>query len=100
MEVKKELRQHCIVIWLDKDACDNITDCLGQCDTAIGSGYRRRATLKTSQLQIPMYRWFNTADPCKADVHYMPPPTIRLPKLERIIAQESPVCHSRPAPNG
>ncbi|MDF5729990.1 MAG: ATP-binding protein [Rhizonema sp. PD38] len=36
-----------------------------------------------------MYRWFNTAGPCKADVHYMLPPTIRLPNLERIIAQES-----------
>jgi hypothetical protein len=36
-----------------------------------------------------MPRWFNTADPCKADIHYMLPPTVRLPNLERLIAQES-----------
>ncbi len=36
-----------------------------------------------------MPRWFNTAGPCKADIHYMLPPTVRLPNLERFIAQES-----------
>ncbi|MDJ0620853.1 MAG: ATP-binding protein [Calothrix sp. MO_192.B10] len=36
-----------------------------------------------------MPRWFNTADPCKADIHYMLPPTVRLPNLERLIAQQS-----------
>ena len=36
-----------------------------------------------------MSRWFNTAGPCKADIHYMLSPTVRLPSLERLIAQES-----------
>lgn len=36
-----------------------------------------------------MSRWFNIAGPCKADKHYMLPPTSRLPDLEQIIAQES-----------
>ena len=36
-----------------------------------------------------MARWFNTAGPCKADIHYMLPPTIRLPNLERFISQQS-----------
>jgi type II secretory pathway predicted ATPase ExeA len=36
-----------------------------------------------------MSRWFNTAGPCKADIHYMLSPTSRLPDLERLIAQES-----------
>ncbi len=36
-----------------------------------------------------MPRWFNTAGPCKADIHYMLPPTVRLPSLGRLIAQES-----------
>jgi hypothetical protein len=36
-----------------------------------------------------MSRWFNTAGPCKANIHYMLPPTSRLPDLERLIAQES-----------
>jgi hypothetical protein len=36
-----------------------------------------------------MSRWFNTAGPCKANTHYMLSPTIRLPSLERLIAQES-----------
>ncbi|MDZ7956914.1 MAG: ATP-binding protein [Aulosira sp. DedQUE10] len=35
-----------------------------------------------------MSRWFNTAGPCKADIHYMLPPTMRLPNLQRLIAQE------------
>jgi type II secretory pathway predicted ATPase ExeA len=36
-----------------------------------------------------MPRWFNTAGPCRADIHYMLSPTTRLPQLERLIAQES-----------
>ena len=33
-------------------------------------------------------KWFNTAGPCKADIHYMLPPLARLPQLERLIAQQ------------
>jgi hypothetical protein len=36
-----------------------------------------------------MPRWFNTAGPCQADVHYMLPPTQRLPELARLIEQRS-----------
>ncbi|MDJ0618493.1 MAG: AAA-like domain-containing protein [Calothrix sp. MO_192.B10] len=36
-----------------------------------------------------MPRWFNTAGPCKADIHYMLPPTVRLPNLQRLIVQQS-----------
>ena len=36
-----------------------------------------------------MERWFNTAGPCKADIHYMLPPGDRLPQLKRLIAQQS-----------
>ena len=36
-----------------------------------------------------MPRWFNTAGPCKPDIHYMLSPLTRLPELERLIAQES-----------
>ncbi len=36
-----------------------------------------------------MPRWFNTAGPCKADIHYMLPPTVRLPNLQRLIAQQN-----------
>jgi ATPase family associated with various cellular activities (AAA) len=36
-----------------------------------------------------MSRWFNIAGPCKADKHYMLPPTSRLPDLSMIIEQES-----------
>ena len=36
-----------------------------------------------------MTRWFNTAGPCEARKHYMLPPTMRLPNLSRLIAQES-----------
>jgi len=33
-------------------------------------------------------KWFNTAGPCKADIHYMLPPTVRLPDIKPLIAQE------------
>jgi hypothetical protein len=36
-----------------------------------------------------MPRWFNTAGPCQEDIHYALPPTLRLPSLERLIAQRS-----------
>ncbi|MDF5729641.1 MAG: AAA family ATPase, partial [Rhizonema sp. PD38] len=36
-----------------------------------------------------MSRWFNTAGPCKADIHYMLSPTGRLPNLQQVIAQEN-----------
>ncbi|MEO1389814.1 MAG: ATP-binding protein [Cyanobacteria bacterium J06634_6] len=35
-----------------------------------------------------MPRWFNTAGPCKADIHYMLPPLARLPQLQRVIDQQ------------
>lgn len=34
-----------------------------------------------------MTKWFNTAGPCQADIHYMLPPIQRFPGLERIVAQ-------------
>jgi AAA domain len=36
-----------------------------------------------------MPRWFNTAGPCRAGKHYMLPPLTRLPKVARLIEQES-----------
>jgi type II secretory pathway predicted ATPase ExeA len=36
-----------------------------------------------------MSRWFNTAGPCRDDLHYILPATRRLPNLERLIAQQS-----------
>jgi type II secretory pathway predicted ATPase ExeA len=36
-----------------------------------------------------MPRWFNTAGPCRTDIHYMLPAIRRLPSLERLIAQEN-----------
>lgn len=35
-----------------------------------------------------MTKWFNTAGPCKADIHYMLPPLARLPQLTRLIEQQ------------
>jgi type II secretory pathway predicted ATPase ExeA len=35
-----------------------------------------------------MPKWFNTAGPCKADIHYMLPPLARLPQLDRLIEQQ------------
>jgi hypothetical protein len=37
----------------------------------------------------PMPKWFNTAGPCKADIHYMLSPTERLPELTQLIAQQN-----------
>ncbi|MEB3337839.1 MAG: ATP-binding protein [Leptolyngbyaceae bacterium] len=36
-----------------------------------------------------MTKWFNTAGPCKADIHYMLSPTERLPELKQLIAQRN-----------
>ncbi|MFM7602329.1 MAG: ATP-binding protein [Pseudanabaena sp.] len=36
-----------------------------------------------------MKKWFNTAGPCKANIHYMLPASDRLPELEQLIAQEN-----------
>jgi AAA-like domain len=36
-----------------------------------------------------MPRWFNTAGPCQEDIHYTLSPTLRLPSLERLIAQRN-----------
>jgi AAA-like domain len=36
-----------------------------------------------------MPRWFNTAGPCRDDIHYLLPATRRVPSLERLIAQEN-----------
>ena len=36
-----------------------------------------------------MPRWFNTAGPCRADIHYMLPATSRVPSLQRLIAQQN-----------
>jgi hypothetical protein len=36
-----------------------------------------------------MQKWFNTAGPCKADIHYVLPSTERLPEIKQLIAQEN-----------
>jgi hypothetical protein len=36
-----------------------------------------------------MSRWFNTAGPCRFQKHYMLPPLVRLPKVARLVEQES-----------
>jgi len=36
-----------------------------------------------------MPKWFNTAGPCKADIHYMLSPTARLPELRPLIDQQN-----------
>lgn len=38
---------------------------------------------------LPPMRWFNNAGPCRPEIHYMLSPTERLPKLERLITQQS-----------
>jgi type II secretory pathway predicted ATPase ExeA len=35
-----------------------------------------------------MPKWFNTAGPCKSDIHYMLSPLARLPQLEQLVAQQ------------
>ncbi len=36
-----------------------------------------------------MTRWFNVAGPCHPDIHYMLPPTARIPEVMRLIQQQS-----------
>jgi hypothetical protein len=36
-----------------------------------------------------MKKWFNTAGPCQADIHYMLPSTERLPEIVNLIAQRN-----------
>ncbi|EFO79971.1 hypothetical protein OSCT_2181 [Oscillochloris trichoides DG-6] len=36
-----------------------------------------------------MNRWFNVAGPCRPDIHYMLPPTDRIPEVMRLIHQQS-----------
>ncbi len=36
-----------------------------------------------------MPKWFNTAGPCKSDIHYMLSPTERLPDIKPLIAQQN-----------
>ena len=36
-----------------------------------------------------MQKWFNTAGPCQADIHYMLPSTVRLPEIVNSIAQRN-----------
>jgi hypothetical protein len=36
-----------------------------------------------------MSRFFNTAGPCKPDIHYMLPPTRRVPEVRRLVDQQS-----------
>jgi hypothetical protein len=36
-----------------------------------------------------MQKWFNTAGPCQADIHYMLPSTVRLPEIVNLIAQRN-----------
>lgn len=36
-----------------------------------------------------MPRWFNTAGPCRPEIHYMLPPTSRLPQVGQLIAEQS-----------
>jgi len=36
-----------------------------------------------------MNKWFNTAGPCKSDIHYMLPPTERLPKVRTLIDRQN-----------
>lgn len=44
--------------------------------------------MEGSRPPLPMPKWFNTAGPCKADIHYMLPPLGRLPNLTRLIEQQ------------
>ena len=36
-----------------------------------------------------MQKWFNTAGPCQADIHYMLPATKRLPEIKKLIDQRN-----------
>jgi type II secretory pathway predicted ATPase ExeA len=47
-----------------------------------------------------MPRWFNTAGPCQPDIHYMLPPTTRLPDIERLIDQRNYMVLHAPRQTG
>jgi type II secretory pathway predicted ATPase ExeA len=47
-----------------------------------------------------MPRWFNTAGPCKADIHYMLPIGDRLPDLTRLIGQQNYFVFHAPRQTG
>ncbi len=47
-----------------------------------------------------MQRWFNTAGPCKSDIHYMLPTGDRLPSLTRLIAQQNYFVFHAPRQTG
>ncbi len=47
-----------------------------------------------------MPRWFNTAGPCKADIHYLLPTGDRLPSLTRLIAQQNYFVFHAPRQTG
>lgn len=40
-------------------------------------------------LVVVMPKWFNTAGPCKPDIHYMLSATHRLPEIKQLIVQEN-----------
>ncbi|MEY3304798.1 MAG: ATPase, partial [Cyanobacteriota bacterium] len=40
-------------------------------------------------LVVVMQKWFNTAGPCQADIHYILPSTGRLPELVNLISQRN-----------
>jgi type II secretory pathway predicted ATPase ExeA len=47
-----------------------------------------------------MPRWFNTAGPCQPDIHYMLPPTTRLPDIVRLIDQRNYIVLHAPRQTG
>ena len=46
-----------------------------------------KASLPITRALAAMPKWFNTAGPCQADIHYMLPPLARIPQLEQLIEQ-------------
>jgi AAA domain len=54
-----------------------------------GSFLKQGDTMSFNLRNLSMPRWFNTAGPCKPDIHYMLPALTRLPELARLIAQEN-----------
>jgi hypothetical protein len=46
-------------------------------------------TIKAYAAEFFVMRWFNTAGPCRSDLHYMLPPLARMPQLTRLIDQHN-----------
>jgi hypothetical protein len=44
--------------------------------------------MKPGEKRGHVERFFNTAGPCKPDIHYMLPPTARLPGVQQIIDRQ------------